>query len=158
DRRGSVYTVAGRAEMHLPAPDFSHYRFWVGTDQLLLDHVVGRVQVDMITSPSFHPEYVEALGADYYWGSWNFFSAAAIYDDREGGLWTFPCRTRLANEDNDWVQFTIVPAVKQTWGWAVDVKKGWVRAGIERNDRYDFTDRNNIIFTVGFEAPLHRRE
>lgn len=157
DRRGSVYTLAGRAEMHLPAPHFSQYRFWLGTDQLLSDHVVGRVQVDVITSPHFHPEYVETVGGDYYWGSWNFFSASAIHDPRESGLWTFPCRLRVANEDNDWIQFTLAPAVHQTWGWAVDLKKGWVRAGIERNDRYDFTNRNNVIFTLGFEKPLGRR-
>jgi len=46
------------------------------------------------------------------------------------------------------------PASKRTFGWAVDVKARWLRLGVERNNRYDFTRVDNDIFTVGFEVVL----
>ncbi len=158
DRRRSVYTLAGRAELRPEASDRSQYRFWAGTDQVLSAHLVGRAQGDVIASESFTPQFVGTLGADAYWGSWNFMSASAIHDPRQGGLWTFPVRLRLANEANDWLQLTVAPADRRTIGWAADLKKGWLRLGVERNSRYDFTTRDNVIYTIGFEAPLPRRK
>jgi hypothetical protein len=158
DQRRSVYTVQYRLEYHLDSPDFTQHRFWLGTDQVLSDHLVGRVEVGTIVHQSATPDDVAMAGFDYYWGSWNFASAAAVYDSRDGGLWTYPMRVRLANEANDWLQFTVAPAEERTLGWAVDAKKSWLRLGLEANDRYDFTNRNNLIFTVGFELPLGRTE
>jgi hypothetical protein len=86
-------------------------------------------------------------GFDYYWGSWNFASAEVIRDPRGDELWVFPMRARFADEDNDWVQFTLAPATQRTIGWAVDMKVRWLRFGIEQNSRYDFTTRDNIVFT-----------
>jgi hypothetical protein len=146
DRRRSVYTLQWRHERR-------QERFWLGTDQVLADHVVGRAELSPIVADN-STLWVESLGADYYWGSWNFASATLIHDPRFDGLWVVPVRVRLANEANDWLQLTVAPASRRTVGWAIDVKKRWVRAGVERNNRYDFTQLNNTIFTIGFERSL----
>ena len=65
-----------------------------------------------------------------------------------------PLRVRLANEANDWVQATVAPASWRTLGWDFDVKYRWLRTGVERNSRFDFTDLDNVIWTIGFEAPF----
>ena len=148
DRRRSVYTVQWRGEQHQD-------RFWLGTDQVLSAHVVGRVEISpIVTSDS--TLWVYSGGADYYWGSYNFASATLIHDPRGQGkdLWVVPLRVRLANEQDDWVQATFAPASGRTLGWALDLKKRWLRLGVERNDRFDFTDLDNTIYTIGFEMPL----
>ena len=143
DRRKSVYTVQWRHERR-------QERFWFGSDQVLGDHVVGRAELSPIVA-SDTTLWVWTSGADYYWRSWNFLSVTLIRDPRQEGLWVVPMLVRIANEANDWVQATFAPASRQTIGWALDLKKRWVRLGIERNNRYDFTAVDNTIVTVGFE-------
>jgi len=157
DHRRSVYNVGWRGER---TEHNRQDRFWFGTDQVLDDHLVGRVELSPIVS-SQSTVWVFSAGADYYWGSYNFASATLTHDPRgENGheLWTVPLRVRLANEQDDWVQATIAPASRSTWGWAIDIKKNRIRAGIERNNRYDFTTQDNIIYSIGFEQPLRPRE
>lgn len=150
DSRRSVYNFEWRHEKR-------QERFTIGTDQVLSDHVVGRVSVSPIFAYDGPTLTVLSAGADYYWGSYNFVSATIIRDPRSGGLWVYPMRLRLANESNDWFQVTVSPASERTIGWAVDFKKSWFRAGIERNSRYDFTNEDNLIFTAGIEGPLFRK-
>ena len=150
DRRKSVYTVQWRHERR-------QERFWLGTDQILTDHIVGRAEVSPIVATD-STLWIGRAGADYYWKSWNFASLDVIRDPRLEGLWVVPMRVRLANEANDWVQLTFAPASRSTVGWAVDVKKRWVRLGVERNNRFDFTRLDNTIVTVGFELSLAPRE
>ena len=150
DRRKGVYTLQWRHERR-------QERFWLGTDQVLSDHVVGRV----VASPIIATDstlWVMSAGGDYYWKSWNFASLDVIRDPRLDGLWVVPMRVRLANEANDWVQLTFAPASRSTVGWAVDVKKRWVRLGVERNNRFDFTRLDNTIVTAGVEFALPRKE
>ena len=150
DRRKSVYTIQWRHER-------KQERFWFGSDQILSHHLVGRLEV----SPIFAIDsalWVWTGGADYYWRSWNFLSVNVIRDPRLDGLWVVPMRVRLANEANDWVQLTFAPASRKTVGWAVDVKKRWVRLGVERNNRYDFTHVDNTFLTVGFERSFTPHE
>ena len=152
DARRSVYTVQWRSEKR-------QERFWFMTDQVLDDHWVGRVEISPIVSDSI--AWVVGAGLDYYWGSWNFASATAIRDPRgrvDDELWVFPISVRLANERNDWVQAVFAPASRRTVGWAFDIKKNWVRLGVERNNRYDFTTLDNVIYTVGFEVTLGKPE
>jgi hypothetical protein len=150
DRRRSVYTLQWRHERNKE-------RFWLGTDQVLSDHIVGRVEVSpIVENDSTH--WVWSAGGDYYWKSWNFLSATLIRDPRFDGLWVVPVRLRLANEANDWFQVTVAPASRRTIGWAVDGKKRWLRLGVERNNRYDFTQLDNTIYTAGFELALPRTE
>ena len=149
DRRRSVYTVQWRHERN-------DERFTFGTDQVLSDHVVGRVEVSPIVG-SDSTLWVLSGGGDYYWGSYNFVTATLIHDPRGDGLWVVPLRIRLANEEDDWLQVTVAPASRRTFGWAVDVKKRWLRLGIERNNRYDFTDLNSTTYTVGFQRALGPR-
>ena len=146
DRRRSAYTLQWRHERR-------QERFWIGTDQVLADHWVGRLEVSPIVGED-STEWVYGAGADYYWGSYNLAQATVIRDPRGGGLWVVPLRVRLANEQNDWVQLTVAPASERTLGWAVDVKQGWLRFGVERNSRYDFTALDNVIYSVGIEFPL----
>ena len=77
-----------------------------------------------------------------------------VRDPREGGLWVVPMRARFASEANNWLQLTLAPASERSIGWAADAKIRWVRLGVERNSRYDFTTRDNIIVTAGVEFPL----
>ena len=146
DARRSVYTAQWRHEGH-------QERFWLGTDQVLGSHIVGRAEVSPIVSRDT-TLWVASVGADYYWGSWNFAQATLIRDPRDEGLWVVPVRVRFANEANDWVQATVAPASRRTFGWALDAKFHWLRAGVERNSRFDFTTRDNVIVTLGVELPL----
>lgn len=150
DRRKGVYTVQWRHERR-------QERFWLGTDQILSDHVVARAEASPIVSTD-STSWVWHIGGDVYWKSWNFLSLDLIRDPRLDGLWVVPVRVRLANEANDWVQLTFAPASRSTVGWAVDVKKRWVRLGVERNNRFDFTRLDNTIVTAGFEVSLPPRE
>ena len=146
DRRRSVYTAQWRHELR-------QERFWFMTDQIIADHLVGRIEADpIVTSDS--TEWVFGGGGDYYWGSYNFFSATLYHDPRGNDLWVAPLRLRLANEANDWVQATLAPASRSTIGWALDFKYHWLRTGVERNSRFDFTTLDNVIWTIGFEAPF----
>lgn len=150
DRRRSVYTAQWRHEHR-------QERFWLGTDQVLSDHLVGRVEVSPIVGTDT-TLWVTSLGGDYYWRSWNFLSATVIRDPRFDGLWVVPVRVRLASEANDWIQVTVAPASRRSVGWAIDGKKRWLRLGVERNDRYDFTRLDNTIYTIGFELNLPGKE
>jgi hypothetical protein len=157
DYRKSVYTLQWQHQLR-------QERWWIATDQVLSDHVVGRVSFSAITTGDAaveaanggSPIWVNEAGADYYWGSYNFASATVIRDPRQGGLLIVPMRVRLANERNDWVQATFAPADQRTAGWALDAKLHWLRLGVERNSRYDFTLLNNTIFTAGFELNLDK--
>jgi hypothetical protein len=155
DYRKSVYTLQWQHQLR-------QERWWIATDQVLSEHIVGRVSFSAITTVDDavetanggSPIWVNEAGADYYWGSYNFASATIVRDPRQGGLWIVPMRVRLANERNDWLQATVAPASERATGWALDTKFRWLRVGVERNSRYDFTDLNNLIFTVGFELNL----
>lgn len=153
DARRSVYTLQWRHERR-------QERYWLMTDQVLGDHVVGRAEISPIVTKD-STLWVWGIGGDYYWGSYHFFQATLIRDPRgdEGDpLWVLPLRVRLANERNDWVQATFAPASRRTVGWAFDAKVRWLRLGIERNSRYDFTTLDNVITTLGIEVPLSRPE
>jgi hypothetical protein len=148
DRHRSVYTVQWRHEK-------DDERFTFGTDQVLSAHTVARVAASPIIARD-STQWVLSGGTDYYWSSYNFFSWTVIHDPRGGDLWVVPLRLRLAFEETNWLQYTLAPASKGSIGWAVDVKKRWLRAGVEHNSRYDFTRLDNVIFTVGIEVPLRR--
>ena len=146
DSRRSVYTLQWRHE-------HADERWWAGTEQVLGAGWVGRAEVSPLV---FHDSTTVVWdgGADLYWGSYNFAGATVLRDPREGGLWVVPVRVRLANEANDWVQFTVAPASKRSIGWAADAKWRLVRFGVERNSRFDFTGVDNVIVTAGVEVPI----
>ena len=149
DSRRSAYTVQWR---HEPAAE----RFWFETGQVVGDRWVANASISPIIT-SDDVEVVYQAGADVYWGSWSFAGASLIRDPRDGGLWTVPIHARFANEANDWVQALVAPASQRSIGWALDGKWRALRVGVERNSRYDFTTRDNLIFTAGFEVPLPKR-
>jgi len=143
DARRSVYTLQWRHERR-------QERFFIGTDQVLARGFVGRAEVSPIVSND-STLVVLSAGFDYYWGSYHFFQASVIRDPRDGGLWVVPLRVRLATEGNNWLQAGIAPASERTIGWSVEARISGVRVGIERNNRYDFTSTDNLIFTLGYE-------
>lgn len=147
DRRNGLYTVSW---LHSNRQE----RFTFGTAQTLGSHLVGRAEVSPIFSPDMKTQIVYLVGADYYWGSYNFLSASVVRDPRDEAFWVFPMRVRIANEQNDWFQLGWAPATERTNGWSVDLKKRWLRLGVESNSRYDFTTTDNVIYTVGFELDL----
>jgi hypothetical protein len=146
DARRSVYTVQWRHERRAE-------RFWLGTEQIIDARWVGRAEVSPIVTEN-ETQTVFDAGADYYWGSYSFAGFTVIRDPREDGLWVVPVRGRFANEANDWLQLTVAPASRRTIGWAADAKWRWLRMGVERNSRFDFTTRDNVIYTAGVEMPL----
>lgn len=149
DRRRSVYTLQWRHE-------YRRNRWTIGTDQVIGDHWVGRAEASPIVWPD-STQTVLTAGADYYWGSYNFASASLVRDPRGNDLWIVPVRVRLANEDDDWLQLGVAPASRRSLGWSLDLKVSGVRMGVERNSRYDFTDVDNTIVTVGYEHSFRAR-
>ena len=150
DARRSSYTVQWRHENVVE-------RLTLGTEQVLGDHLVGKASVSPLLGGD-STTYVWSAGADWYWRSYSFASADVIRDPRGDDLWVVPLRVRLASEANDWLQFLVAPASHRTLGWAVDAKWKLLRVGVERNSRFDFSTRDNVIFTLGFEKALAKRE
>jgi len=148
DAHRSVYTVQWRHERDAE-------RFWLAPELVLSSHTVLRLAASPIVSRD-STDWVLSAGSDYYWSSYNFASWTILRDPRGEDLWVVPLRVRLAFEDTNWLQYTLAPASKGSIGWALDVKKGWLRAGIERNSRYDFTRLGNTIVTLGVDLPLVR--
>jgi hypothetical protein len=148
DARRSTYLIQWRHEKR-------RERYTFGTDQVLGGPWVGRLEASPIVGEG-RTDWVLSGGFDFYWRSYNFAQVTLIRDPRSGGLWVLPMRVRLANERNDWVQFGVAPASERTWGWSADAKLHVVRFGIERNSRYDFTDLDNVMVTLGVEYELPR--
>lgn len=146
DARRSSYTLQWRHERQ-------DERFWAGTEQVVGARFVARAEISPLVF-SNDVQVVYDAGADIYWGSYSFGGVTVIRDPRDGGLWAVPVRARFASERNDWLQLTVVPASQRTLGWAADAKLKWLKLGVERNSRFDFTDRDNVIGTVGVEFPL----
>lgn len=145
DARRSAYSVRWR---HEPEQE----RLWLGTEQVVASRWVWRASSGpLLPHHGGDASLVWESGLDYYWGSYSLAGATVVRDPREGGLWSWPMRVRLANGRNDWVQVTSVPADRRTIGWAIEARWRALRAGIERNSRFDFTSRDNVIFTLGAE-------
>ena len=149
DSRRSSYNAVWRHEKGLE-------RYTLGTEQVLSRRFVGKVAVSALVAAD-STDYMWQAGLDYYWHSWSFASVDVVRDPRGDELWVVPMRVRIADEDNDWVQFMLAPASQRTIGWAVDMKVRWLRFGIEQNSRYDFSTRDNIVFTVGAEFDFPKR-
>lgn len=148
DARRSSYSAGWRHE-------YRRERLFLGTEQVVGERLTARAELSPILWPD-STEWVVSAGGDVYWGSYSFAGFDVVRDPRADGLWVVPVRVRLANEANDWVQATVAPASRRTIGWALDAKWRWIRAGLERNSRYDFTDADNVITTLGFELPFPR--
>lgn len=146
DARRSAYSAQWRHEKGIE-------RYTLATEQVLSRHLVGKLAGSALVAAD-STDYLWQGGFDWYWHSWSFASAEVIRDPRGDDLWVFPLRARIADEDNDWVQFTLAPASQRTLGWAVDMKYRWLRFGVEQNSRYDFSTRDNIVFTLGAELML----
>jgi hypothetical protein len=149
DRRRSVYTLQWRHERHAE-------RFWLNPEIVLDRHQVLRLSASPIVGGD-SVAWVLSAGTDYYWSSYNFLSWTVVRDPRADDLWIVPVRLRLAFEETNWIQYTVAPASRRSLGWAIEAKKGPMRAGIERNSRYDFARLDNTIVTIGFEVPLGPR-
>ena len=146
DKRRSSYDAQWRHELDVE-------RFTLGTGQVLSDRLVGKASVASLIAKD-STDFVYSAGLDVYWMSYSFAGIDVIRDPRGDDLWVVPVRLRLATEANDWAQFTVAPASRRTLGWAADVKLNWLRLGVEQNSRFDFTTRDNIIFTAGVEFLL----
>jgi hypothetical protein len=147
DRHRSVYSLQWRHELHAE-------RFTASAGIVISPHVVLNLEASPIVGED-STSWVFGAGSDYYWESYNFFSWSVRHDPRGDDLWVVPMRLRLAFEETNWVQYTLAPASKGTLGWAIDLKKAWLRLGVEHNSRFDFvTTLDNTIFTAGVEFPL----
>jgi len=146
DLRRSTYTVQWR---HEDADE----RFTFGTEQILAKGFVAKASVSPLINAD-STAYVYQAGLDYYFKSWDFATVDVVRDPRGNDLWAVPMRLRLATEQNDWIQFLVAPASRRTLGWAFDTRIKGVRLGVERNERFDFSTRDNIIYTIGYEVSV----
>ncbi len=150
DRRHSSYTVQWRHE-------FAIERLTLGSEQVLSEHLVGKLHASPLLGHGAAPVVWQA-GVDGYWQSYSFAGIDVIRDPRGDDLWVVPMRVRMANERNDWVQLTVAPASRRTIGWAIDTRLHGVRLGVEQNSRFDFSTRDNVIVTLGYEISLAHAE
>lgn len=93
------------------------------------------------------------VGADRYYGGYNFTSFRAISDPRRSGRWTFVISNRFARE-NSYLTVGLVPRTDGEIGYFVQAKRNQLYLGVGRYSRFDFTDRNRTIFNVGWEFDL----
>ncbi|MCZ6695939.1 MAG: hypothetical protein O7A63_05280 [Acidobacteria bacterium] len=92
-------------------------------------------------------------GFDWYWGDYNFLTFRAISDPREGGRWTFITGHRFQRTEDFYVQPAIITRTDGTTGWLIRGKINYFRWMVGDFDRFDYTDIDRTIYSVGVEIP-----
>ncbi|NIM04903.1 MAG: hypothetical protein GTO55_03025 [Armatimonadetes bacterium] len=151
DKRGSAYSA--------------FYRFRDGFDHIL------QVETEQITGTTGYvlalgARYIRVIpdvgarnmvqfhvGADKYYGDYNFASLRAISDPRRSGRWTFVLSNRFATEDS-YVTLGVVPRTDGEVGYFMQAKQENLRFGVGHYSRFDFTQRNRTIYNLGWEWEL----
>lgn len=148
DRRRSTYGFWYRFR-----DDFDHV-VEANTEQILPDGFVlfaGARLIRAIPDDAVDRELVlPIVGFDKYYGNYNFFSLRVIRDPRGSEETSFVISNRFSTKTR-YVTVGLVPRTDGDLGYFVQGKWGRWRAGIGRYDRFDFTDVDRTIFTVGVE-------
>jgi len=147
DHRGSSYSALVRLE------GGKRMNLELETGQVLAGGFVARGLVRVIDDFHGPTSVLWGGGLDRYYGGYSFASVSAYRDPRFGGRWTWTIMNRLAN-DHAYLQLGITPAEGRPPGYFAVAKYHWLVAGYEKNSRYDFSNLDNRIYTLGFELPL----
>ena len=147
DKRGSSYSALVRLEGD------QRVNFETETGQVLAGGFVARGLVRVIDDFHGPTSVLWGGGLDRYYGDYSFASASAYRDPRFGGRWTWTLMNRLASE-HAYLQVGLTPAEARPPGYFAMAKYHWLVAGYEKNSRYDFSNLDNRIYTLGLELPL----
>jgi hypothetical protein len=150
DHRRSTY-----AGLYRYRKDFDHVVEF-DTEQLLkkgfvLAGMLRGIHVIPDNAPDDQNMLQFGAGLDYYWGDYNFLSVRAVNDPRESGRWSFITSHRFQRDPAIYVQPGIILRTDGSTGWFLQGKYRWFRWGAGRYDRFDFTDVDRTIYSVGVE-------
>jgi len=151
DRRGSSYSAFYRFR-----DDFDHVlqvetEQITGTKGVVLVAAVRYIRV--IPEDGARNMFQFQLGADKYYGDYNFASLRAISDPRFSDKWTFVLSNRWASEDS-YLTAGIVPRTDGEVGYFLQAKCKHLLLGVGRYARFDFTERNRTTYNLGWEWEL----
>jgi hypothetical protein len=92
-------------------------------------------------------------GFDWYWGDYNFLTFRAISDPREGGRWSFITAHRFQKNEDLYVQPAFIIRTDRSTGWFLRGKYKYFVWMVGDFDRFDFTDVDRTVVSVGVEIP-----
>jgi len=75
----------------------------------------------------------------------------AINDPREGGRWSFIASNRFHHGESIYVQPGVIFHTDSSPGWFLQGKIHWLRWGFGEYDRFDFTEVDRKVFSLGVE-------
>lgn len=90
-------------------------------------------------------------GFDWYHGDYNFLSFRAIDDPRAAGRWSFIASHRFQRTPANFVQPGVIVRTDRSTGWFLQGKIHWLRWGVGKYDRFDFTDVDRTIYSAAVE-------
>jgi len=148
DRRRSTYGSWYRFR-----DDFDHV-VEANTEQILRDGFVlfgGVRYIRAIPDDAVDRTlWLPIVGFDKYYGNYNFFSLRVIRDPRDTKETSFVISNRLSTKTR-YLTVGLVPRTDGHLGYFVQGKWGLWRAAVGRYDRFDFTDVDRTILTIGVE-------
>jgi hypothetical protein len=153
DRRRSTYGGLYRFR-----DGFDHV-VQIGTEQVLRHGFVAAASlraIRVIPDPAPEDRYQAQLGAgfDWYHGDYDFLSFRAVSDPREGGRWTFITSHRFHRGEPIYVQPGFIIRTDRSTGWFVQGKIRRFRWMVGDFARFDFTEVDRTVYSVGYEIPF----
>jgi hypothetical protein len=150
DHRRSTY-----AGLYRYRKDFDHV-VQFDTEQILKHGFVAAAMLRGIhvipdNSPDDQNMLQVGVGTDYYYGNYNFVSFRAINDPRESGRWSFITSNRFQRDPTFWIQPGIILRTDNSTGWFLQGKYKYLLWGAGSYDRFDFTDVDRTIYSLGIE-------
>jgi hypothetical protein len=151
DARGSAYSAFYRFRdgydhvLQVETEQLTGVKGWVA--------VAGARYIRVIPDDGARHMVQFHLGADRYYGDYNFASLRAVSDPRQSGRWTFVVSNRFATEDSH-LTLGIVPRTDGEVGYFMQAKSKQLHFGVGRYSRFDFTQENRTIYNLGWEWEL----
>jgi len=147
-KRGSAYSAFYRFR-----DDFDHV-LHLETEQLTgtkgVVFVLGARYIHALPDDGARNMGQVHIGADRYYGDYNFTSFRAISDPRRSGRWTFVLSNRFASATS-FLSIGIVPRTDGEVGYFLQAKRRHLLFGAGKYGRFDFTDRSRTIYSLGWE-------
>ncbi len=151
DRRGSTYSTFYRFRQGFDHVLQVETEQKTGTPGVVFDLAVRYIHA--IPEDVARNTFQFQIGADKYYGDYDFASLRAISDPRRAGRWTFVLSNRWASEKS-YLTAGLVPRTDGEIGYFVQGKHKSLLLGVGRYSRFDFTDRNRTTYLLGWEWDL----
>lgn len=149
DSRRSAYSVAYRYRKDLDSV------VHVETEQVVKNGYVAVGSVRFIHSipelPGEQDTVQFGAGFDKYHGDYDFFSFRLFRDPRDDHHLTAVISHRFSKDAKRWVTLGLVPRSDDEVGAFVQSRWNWLRAGVGRYNRFDFTDVDRTIWNLGLQ-------